>query len=90
MKNYEVQYEQSVLSESNDLRGLNLVDKDFRFVSVDTLNKVDFDSKTEWPNLERMPAEFDPKILMESSKDPGLGIRELHKEGVGVMGSKLQ
>jgi hypothetical protein len=45
-----------------------------------------FDSKTQWPLTDRMPADFDPQNLMEIGKDPGLGIRALHEQGINGSG----
>jgi len=39
-----------------------------------------FDSGTKWP-LE-LPVEFSPERFMDLGKDPGLGVREVHKQGI--------
>ena len=41
-----------------------------------------FDSKTQWPPADKMPAGFDPQKIMELGKDPGSGIRNLHAQGL--------
>jgi len=64
-------------------------EKDLRSVPVEDLVTVDFDTKTKWPGPERLPAGFDPETLLEECKDPGLGIRELHREGVDGRGIKV-
>jgi len=40
----------------------------------------DFDSKTNWP--KSLPVGFNPDSIMEIGKNPGLGIRKLHKLGI--------
>jgi subtilisin family serine protease len=48
----------------------------------DLLKAMSFDSLTVWPESNRLPASFDPEAVMESGKNPGLGIRSLHKKGI--------
>lgn len=55
-----------------DLRDLDLSDRD--------LFAVDFDTRTRWPAA--LPEGFDPARLLELGKDPGLGLRALHEQGV--------
>lgn len=57
-----------------DLREMDLSDM------LDDLLTVDFDTKTQWP--EALPEGFDPGRLMELGKDPGLGLRTLHAQGI--------
>jgi hypothetical protein len=61
---------------SRDLSGLDLKgrERDLAF--------ADFDSKTKWPANLKAVTSFEPAKLMELGKDPGLGIRELHKKGI--------
>jgi hypothetical protein len=47
---------------------------------IDDLFYADFDSKTRWPR--KLPAGFDPMHVMELGKNPGLGIRGLHQQGI--------
>jgi hypothetical protein len=58
----------------SNLSKLNLTNR------LNDLLHADFDSKTKWP--VKLPAKFNPKKIMESGKNPGLGIRELHKKGI--------
>lgn len=46
------------------------------------INKFSFDNLTEWPEKNKLPAGFEPDKLLENHKTPGLGIRELHNEGI--------
>lgn len=42
-----------------------------------------YNESTCWPNDKtKMPQHFDPKKFMEKRKNPGLGIRTLHKQGI--------
>ena len=40
----------------------------------------DFDSVTKWPDT--LPEGFEPDEVMELAKDPGLGVRVLHEQGI--------
>lgn len=50
------------------------------------LDKMRFDSQTEWPEPNKMPEGFDPARLLEEGKNPGLGIRSLHEQGIDGRG----
>lgn len=78
-----------------DLRGpvlnskrLSLANADFRG-ELDMLLTTSFDSRTEWPSPEMLPAGFKPQDILEMSKDPGLGVRELHAQGITGKGIKV-
>lgn len=47
---------------------------------LENLLLTTYDSKTKWPN--NLPEGFNPDKIMERCKDPGLGVRNLHKEGI--------
>ncbi|MBU5426011.1 hypothetical protein KQI41_06240 [Tissierella pigra] len=59
---------------SRDLTNLDLSDR------LNDLLHANFDSKTQWP--DKIPDEFNPQMIMKLGKNPGLGIRELHKRGI--------
>ena len=46
------------------------------------LKTMPFDSRTVWPEPDRLPPDFDPKAVMEWGKYPGLGVKQLHDRGV--------
>ncbi len=46
------------------------------------LKTMPFDSRTVWPEADRLPPDFDPKAVMEWGKYPGLGVKQLHEQGV--------
>jgi RNA polymerase sigma factor (sigma-70 family) len=64
-----------------DLRASDLSTLDLRD-SRDPLLMADFGSATQWPPDDRMPTGFDPERIMELGRDPGLGIRTLHAQGI--------
>jgi hypothetical protein len=71
-----------------DLRFSDLSKLDLRG-SLNALLYATFDDGTTWPAPERMPKNFDWKRFMERGKNPGLGIRALHRrritgQGVGI------
>jgi hypothetical protein len=68
-----------------DLRSSDLTKLDLS-KSRDDLLHADFDSKTKWPSAEKMPTDFDWQTIIEIGKDPGLGIRELHQQGIDGTG----
>lgn len=50
--------------------------------SLADLMYADFDSQTQWPSSTLLPDGFDPQQIMEVGKDPGLGMRSLHEQGI--------
>ena len=84
MKNFEKiehnQKQETLVSRFEDFRGKDLSDQNFSNVSVDILRTIDFDTETMWPEKEKLPENFDPEKFLEESKNPGLGIRELHEQ----------
>jgi hypothetical protein len=64
-----------------DLRSYDLSGLDLRDRLADLLH-ADFDDRTKWPEAARMPEGFDCQRVMELGKNPGLGIRALHKQGI--------
>lgn len=66
---------------SADLSSLELKDRLY------DLLHADFDSVTKWP--DKLPENFDPAKIMELGKDPGLNVRELHKQGITGKGISI-
>jgi hypothetical protein len=50
------------------------------------LRSMPFDTFTKWPGAEKLPKAFDPQEIMESGKNPGLGMRALHARGMDGRG----
>jgi len=71
-----------------DLRGCDLSKLDLRH-SAEDLIYTEFDSRTVWPASDKMPSSFDPQRIMELGKNPGLGVRSLHKEGITGRGVRI-
>jgi hypothetical protein len=46
------------------------------------IRTLQFNRKTKWPATEKMPASIDPNQLMTDGMNPGLGVRELHRQGI--------
>lgn len=68
-------------------------DFDFRFCDLSaedlsvfdenaTLQNMDFDDKTIWPQGDKMPKWLNPQEIMEAGKTPGLNIKQLHAKGI--------
>ena len=85
---------QIVLRNEQDLKKLNSF-SGFENVSLADLDltahgelvrSMPFDTRTKWPDVERLPNGFDPEATLETGKNPGLGIRALHKQGVDGRG----
>ncbi len=62
-----------------NMNGKNLAQLDLRNCE---LNKTIFDSFTQWPAPNRLPKDFKPDELLEWGKYPGLGVNELHNQGI--------
>jgi subtilisin family serine protease len=65
---------------SRDLSKIDMTD------SLADLLYATFDSKTQWPASDKIPAGFDWQKIMEIGKDPGLGMRSLHEQGIAGQG----
>ena len=83
-----------VLRDENDLTkfdpfwglaGVSLVNVDLKG-HAELLEKMPFDSRTKWPALDKLPEGLDPAALLEEGKNPGLGVRSLHEQGIDGRG----
>jgi hypothetical protein len=54
--------------------------------SKDLIEKLDFNTNTKWPSKRKLPKDFDPAEILEKAKNPGLGIRKLHEQGLNGAG----
>jgi subtilisin family serine protease len=73
------------LKRRTSLHDISLKDLDLTDQG-DYLKSLAFDTTTLWPPSEKLPAGFDPQKLLEEGKNPGLGIRALHEQGVNGKG----
>lgn len=64
-----------------DVRWKDLSTVDLRG-SPELLPTLWFNEKTVWPSPARMPSGLDPGALLTNGMDPGLGVRELHRQGI--------
>jgi subtilisin family serine protease len=78
------------VKEHEDLRAamLQRTGKDLNGMDLreSNLSMTIFDSFTPWPPKSNMPEDFDPDEIMNWAKDPGLGVRDLHEQGVDASG----
>jgi len=56
--------------------------KDMTQLSPEFLSLQAFDERTIWPESDKLPEGFHPEKCMETGKDPGLKVRELHRIGI--------
>ncbi len=71
-----------------DLRSYDLSQLDLSN-SVEDLYYADFDDRTTWPSKDRMARGYDWKQIMELGKNPGLGVRNLHAQGITGKGVSI-
>jgi len=69
-----------------DLRGRNLSAVDLSGRTSDLLMST-FDSRTKWPKT--LPADFSPENVTALGRNPGLGVRELHRRGITGKGISI-
>jgi serine protease AprX len=86
-----------VLKYENDLKkfdpfwgfaGVSLEKLDLRDYA-ELLSEMSFDSQTRWPDSDKLPENFNPSRILEEGKNPGLGIRSLHRQGIDGRGIGL-
>lgn len=64
----------------------SLLDVDVSDVNLsdagEALKVMSFDNNVVFPGADKLPDGFVPNKILESGKDPGLGVRELHERGI--------
>lgn len=65
-----------------DFRSCDLSQMDLSMYPSNLADYVDFDSKTRWPEADKMPKGFEPEEVLRDGVNPGLGVRSLHAEGI--------
>lgn len=65
-----------------DFRSCDLSQMDLSMYPSNSADYVDFDSKTRWPEADKMPKGFEPEEVLRDGVNPGLGVRSLHAEGI--------
>jgi hypothetical protein len=71
-----------------DLRAYNLSGLDLSG-SLNDLLYATFDDQTIWPPADRLPEGFDWVHILELGKNPGLGVRSLHAQGITGRGVSI-
>jgi len=64
-----------------DVRWKNLKKVNLRY-DTGLIRTLRFNQKTRWPKVERLPPNFNPGQLLTNAMNPGLGLRELHRDGI--------
>ncbi len=64
-----------------DLRSYDVSNLDLKKSLLDLLQSS-FDDRTKWPPMAQMPDDFDPRQIMILGRNPGLGVRALHQQGI--------
>ncbi|MCU0288375.1 MAG: S8 family peptidase, partial [Acidobacteria bacterium] len=74
------------LQPFTDLRAIKLTRKKSKKINLenkyDVLLTCSFDTLTPWPSKDRMPQNFNPGEIINIGMDPGLGLKELHSQGI--------
>lgn len=74
-------FEGLVVKDENwgiDVCGLDISNEDLSVVK--DINDLTFSNNTVWP--AKLPEGFDPAQILENNKNPGLGVRDVHKSGI--------
>ena len=72
-------------SYSVDFRHCDLSAVDLK--NYDLLEYATFDTDTIWPDT--LPENYNPEEILELGKNPGLGIEEIHEEGINGRGVNI-
>lgn len=78
----------TALSAGADVRGYSFSPaSEYDLRDVDSISKelfttLTFNESTMFPTEEHMPSDLSPDELMKIGMDPGLGVRELHEQGI--------
>jgi len=74
------------ITKFEDLSGLDLSNFDLQSSSSHDLGTISFDTNTKWPTPDKLPDGFNPEKILETGKNPGLGIKKLHDIGINGEG----
>jgi subtilisin family serine protease len=69
-----------------DLRSFDVSAFDLSTAAME-FNDIYFDTWTVWP--DKLPEDFNAQTIMELGKDPGLGVRSLHEQGITGKGVNI-
>ncbi len=78
---YQIVQPAASVKEFDDVRSRDLskLDLSKRKKLIRTLQ---FNQKTIWPSPEKMPVGVDPNQVLTGGMNPGLGVRDLHRQGI--------
>lgn len=69
------------VKRGTDLRDCDVSGMDLRSRS-DLIYTLSFNPRTLWPAADKLPAGFNPGEVLTNAMGPGLGIQELHQQGI--------
>ncbi len=73
--------------------GFRIMNEDISGVDLskagDKLPYIRFDNRVVFPDADKLPEGFNPTQVLENGKDPGLGIKALHKRGITGRGVRV-
>ena len=70
-------------------QSLNILPENLFVMTAAELARLEFDTEMKWSTVKNLPAIFKPASWLELSKDPGLGVRSLHRRGFTGAGIAL-
>ena len=73
------------VERGSDLRDCSVTGLDLRD-RASMIFTFGFNQRTLWPAAEKLPAGFVPGEVLTNAMNPGLGIRELHRQGISGKG----
>ncbi|MFC1538563.1 S8 family serine peptidase [Candidatus Latescibacterota bacterium] len=63
--------------------------QDVSSLPLSELALLEHDNQTNWKKITNIPREFTPEKWLETAKDPGLSVKELHRKGITGSGISL-
>ena len=73
-----------------DIRSCDISSWNLTEYTVEELaDVISFDSKTKFPSKAKLPKGFSPKKILQNGKNPGLGVKALHAQGLTGAGVSI-
>ena len=73
-----------------DVRSCDISSWDLtEYTTQELADVLTFDNQTKFPPKKRLPKGFNPHKILQNGKNPGLGVRALHKKGVTGKGVSI-
>lgn len=60
-----------------------------QYTAQELADVISFDSRTKFPPRTKLPKGFDPHRILQNGKNPGLGVRNLHAQGITGKGVSM-